>query len=431
MANLAVTPGTGATVGAELISGVLYSQAKLIDSTVGSTTPIGTAANPLPVSGTFYQTTQPISNASLVTIATNTGNIPSLGQALAAASTPVVLTAIQVTALTPPAAITGFAKESGGNLATLATNLPAQGQALAAASLPVVLTAIQTTALTPPSNTGYALDASLANVATIGAKTDAKSTATDATSVSAMQVLKEISAMVQAPASTPVTIASLPSGAVTNAGTFAVQAALNAETTKVIGTVNVAASQTVGLVAGSAVIGHVIADSGSTTAVTGNVTAIGQATGSTVPANAFYQGINPKTALPAAATAGNLVGATGDVFGRQVVITQAMRDIVLPMTQLTLTSTTTETSLIAAVASTFLDLVSVVVINTSATVCQVDFRDSTAGTIRLTLMVPPTDTRGVVYSVPLPQNAVNTAWTAKCGTSVASIIITGSYITNK
>jgi hypothetical protein len=53
-----------------------------------------------------------------------------------------------------------------------------------------------------------------ANV-TLGAKADAKSTATDTTAVTAMSVLKEISAMEQAPASR----------AVTNAGTFAVQAA--------------------------------------------------------------------------------------------------------------------------------------------------------------------------------------------------------------
>lgn len=51
---------------------------------------------------------------------------------------------------------------------------------------------------------------------TLGAKADAKSTATDTTAVSAMQVLKEISAMEQAPASR----------AVTNAGTFATQATL-------------------------------------------------------------------------------------------------------------------------------------------------------------------------------------------------------------
>lgn len=48
---------------------------------------------------------------------------------------------------------------------------------------------------------------------TLGAKADAKSTATDTTAVTAMQVLKQISASVQAP----------PSQATTNAGTFVVQ----------------------------------------------------------------------------------------------------------------------------------------------------------------------------------------------------------------
>jgi len=49
----------------------------------------------------------------LATIDADTGSIdtktPALGQALAASSVPVVLTAAQVTTLTPPAAITGFA----------------------------------------------------------------------------------------------------------------------------------------------------------------------------------------------------------------------------------------------------------------------------------------------------------------------------------
>jgi len=57
-------------------------------------------------------------------------------------------------------------------------------------------------------------------------------------------------------ATQPISLATLP---VTNAGTFAVQSAatLTAETTKVIGTINIAASQTVGLVAGVASIGAV------------------------------------------------------------------------------------------------------------------------------------------------------------------------------
>lgn len=60
----------------------------------------------------------------------------------------------------------------------------------------------------------------------------------------------------------PVSLASVPSHPVTNAGTFPVQATLAAETTKVIGTVNVASGQTVGLVAGSAAIGKLAANSG-------------------------------------------------------------------------------------------------------------------------------------------------------------------------
>ena len=261
---------------------------------------------------------------------------------------------------------------------------------------------------------------------------------------------------------------------------FAVNATLSAETTKVIGTVNQGTSPWIvagGGTAGTAATGVVtvqgiagmtkllvtpdsvalpanqsvnVAQINGVTPLMGNgTTGTGSqrvtlasdstgianyghgATGAAVPSGATYKGGLAKTALPTAASDGNLTGAMVDKFGRQIIIPQGMRDIVLPMTQLTLTSTTTETSLIAAVASTFNDLLSVVIVNTSATGTQVDFRDSTGGTVRLTVYVPPTDMRGIAYQVPLPQNAVNTAWTAKCGSSVASIIITGSYIANK
>lgn len=154
-------------------------------------------------------------------------------------------------------------------------------------------------------------------------------------------------------------------------------------------------------------------------------------TGATAPTSAQAQGNVAQTSLPTAVSAGQLTNNMADKFGRQVVLPQATRDTVLPITQLTLTATTTETTLISQVASTFNDIVSLVVINTSATASQVDFRDSTAGTIRLSLYVPAGDTRGIALPVPLPQNAVNTNWTAKCGTSVSSVIITGSYVANK
>lgn len=72
-------------------------------------------------------------------------------------------------------------------------------------------------------------------------------------------------------ATQPVSIASMPSTAVTNAGTFAVQAALNAETTKVIGTVNVAASQSIAVTQASASsLNATVAQSGTWTVQPGN-----------------------------------------------------------------------------------------------------------------------------------------------------------------
>jgi hypothetical protein len=65
------------------------------------------AAKPLPVSATI-DTTGLATNATDTSVASIDTKTPALGQALAAASTPVVLTAAQITTLTPPAAITGY-----------------------------------------------------------------------------------------------------------------------------------------------------------------------------------------------------------------------------------------------------------------------------------------------------------------------------------
>lgn len=99
---------------------------------------------------------------NLAAIKAKTDNIPALGQALAEASVPVILPAATVTTLTPPAAITGFALETGGNIAAIKAktdNIPALGQALAAASVPVILPSDTITTLTPPAAiTGFALE---------------------------------------------------------------------------------------------------------------------------------------------------------------------------------------------------------------------------------------------------------------------------------
>ena len=282
----------------------------------------------VPVTGTFFQATQPISasalplpsgaaieSGNLASIKTNTDKIPALGQALAAASTPVVLTAAQISTLTPqtnaitdaqiratPLPISGTVTTGGltdtqiratalpvslsattitgsvavtgaltdaqlratdvkvsldgevvpvtgtffqatqpisasalplpsgaaiesGNLASIKTNtdkIPALGQALAAASTPVVLTAAQISTLTPQTN----------------AITDAQIRATPL----------PISGTVTTGGLTDTQIRAT---ALPVSGTVSANATLSAETTKVIGTVNIAATQAVTANAGT------------------------------------------------------------------------------------------------------------------------------------------------------------------------------------
>lgn len=149
------------------------------------------AAISLPVTGTFFQATQPISVASLplpsgaATQATLASILTALNspfqaggsignttfgatQATASALNATVVGtgtfAVQLTGATnninniagtislPTGAATSALQSTGNSsLATIATNTPALGQALAAGSVPVVLTAAQITTLTPLS----------------------------------------------------------------------------------------------------------------------------------------------------------------------------------------------------------------------------------------------------------------------------------------
>lgn len=152
--------------------------------------------------------------------------------------------------------------------------------------------------------------------------------------------------------------------------------------------------------------------------------------GATAPTNAQIQGNLAKTALPTAVTDGQLVSSMSDKFGRGIYIPQAPRDLITDVT-VTITASTAETTILAAVASTFLDLTAVMVSNTSATAARVDFRDTTAGTIRFSLYVPAGDVRGMVLQVPRPQAAVNTNWTAQSSASVTDLRVYMQAVQNK
>jgi hypothetical protein len=153
-------------------------------------------------------------------------------------------------------------------------------------------------------------------------------------------------------------------------------------------------------------------------------------TGAAVPATANYNATLAQTALPTAATAGNLTGTLADKFGRQVVINGAFRDLVGTQTT-TISASTSETTIVTAAASIFKDITALTVANTSATATRVDFRDTTAGSVLFSLYIPAGDVRGISFTVPEAQTSVNTNWTAQSSASVTDLRIFAQFINNR
>lgn len=125
LGTVGYTEGSGKNVVVYIDASTNDHPVGMAEFLVGTTPTLVSAANPMPIvqTGTPALPTGAATSANQATEITSLASLdtktPALGQALAAASTPVVLTAIQQAALTPPAAITGFATEAG-NLATIA-----------------------------------------------------------------------------------------------------------------------------------------------------------------------------------------------------------------------------------------------------------------------------------------------------------------------
>lgn len=237
-----VTQGTAANLNATVVgTGTFLVQAAQSGSwtvTANAGTDLNTSALALESGGNLAAAA-----TSLSSIDTKT---PALGQALAAASVPVVLTASQLTTLTPPAAISGFATES--TLSTLS------GKVTACNTGAVVLAAGTAAFGKLAANSGVDIgDVDVTSVPAnpFGLNADAAS------------ATGSISAKLRFIASTGIPITgtvTVGSHAVTNAGVFAVQvsSALPAGTNAIgklaansgvtIGAVEIASAQTLATV---------------------------------------------------------------------------------------------------------------------------------------------------------------------------------------
>ena len=116
-----------------------------------------------------------------------------------------------------------------------------------------------------------------------------------------------------------------------------------------------------------------------------------------------------RTANPTAVAANDIVKATFDDVGRQLIRPVQVRDLI--QTAYVSISNGTETTLLAGAASTFHDLIYMMLSNSSDAAVLVDIRSESAAGVMATVQVPASGLGGVSLNVPIPQNTAAGAWT--------------------
>jgi hypothetical protein len=225
----------------------------------------------------------------------------------------------------------------------------------------------------------------------------------------------------------PVSLASVPTHAVTLTSTSAVSlASLPALTTgaATIGAVNINGTVPVSL-ASTTITGAVAATQSGTwnDIVTGNVAA-----GTAASGNPVRIGAVARTTNPTAVTDGQVSNFRTNKVGDTISIT-APRELVGKNT-VTLT-TTTETTLIAAgAAGVFNDISALSITNSSATGVTISLREATAGAVVQSWYIPPGG-GGPISCMPfMPQLTAANNWTVQLSAAVTSVLINVIYVKN-
>ena len=164
-----------------------------------------------------------------------------------------------------------------------------------------------------------------------------------------------------------------------------------------------------------------VSDAGGSLTIDGSVTVSGSITSTVVVGDLVSDAADDNTAPvkvggiarqanPGAVAAGDRVSATYDDLGRAVTRPLQVRDLI--QTAYIQLTTGTETTLRAAVAGAYLDLIYVMGANNSDAAVSVDIRPVTAGNVVMTLQIPASGTAGIACPVPLPQTDTGNNWTA-------------------
>lgn len=134
---------------------------------------------------------------------------------------------------------------------------------------------------------------------------------------------------------------------------------------------------------------------------------------------------------PTAVADGDRVNLYADDLGKLVNYPFAPRDRIVKGSRISLTSTTETTLIAAGGAGVFRDLIWLLMSNESATECRVDIRDVAAGTVLFSIDLAA-DGGGAVVALPVcwPQATANSAWTAQLSAAVSTVYVSGLAVEN-
>jgi len=134
------------------------------------------------------------------------------------------------------------------------------------------------------------------------------------------------------------------------------------------------------------------------------------------------------TSNPATATNGAQANTITDKIGRQVVVTNHVRDMCGTQAT-TITSSTVATTVVAAGgAGVYRDLTNITITNSNANTSTIVTLSD--GTVPVIYNVGANSGVSVALTTPRKATNANTAWTLQCGTSVASIYVVIDYVNN-
>jgi hypothetical protein len=149
---------------------------------------------------------------------------------------------------------------------------------------------------------------------------------------------------------------------------------------------------------------------GGSAAAAGSATMQGPGATNVSAYNPLIAGVRGQSAQPTAGTTGRDLAMQGDLAGRPI-----MKPLGQPQAhdfnRVAALTTTTETTLVAAVASNRHEVADIIIANHDTVLHTYDLRDAAAGTIRKTFKVPAGTEKQYQFPFGLPAAIVNTAWT--------------------